>query len=161
MDKLEAITLYQPWATLVAIGAKRFEFRGWPPPRRLVGRRIAIHAGARKIPKTELRELLVKLQGPRWRETGIPAPDLAVPLLEQALSNPTIFPLGVVVCTAGLGRPLRGVELSAALGTDPVPGADTNWGWPLMNIQVLEPAVPARGDKGFWEWVLPNDRRAA
>lgn len=160
MDKLAAITLWQPWATLVAIGAKRFEFREWPAPRRLVGRRIAIHAGARKIPKTDLRELLVKLQSPRAAETGI-SPDLAVPLLEQALSTPTVFPLGAVVCTAGLGRPLRGEELSRAIGTTLLAGADTNWGWPMLNVQALDPPVPARGDKGFWEWVRPNDRRAA
>lgn len=39
------ITLWQPWATLVAAGAKPFEFRAWPAPQRLWGRRVAGHTG--------------------------------------------------------------------------------------------------------------------
>lgn len=160
MDKMAAITLWQPWATFVAIGAKRFEFREWPAPKRLWGRRIAIHAGARKIPKTDLRELLVKLQGPRPGETGVD-PTLAIPLLEQALSNPTVFPLGVVVCTAGLGKPLRNEELARAAGFTMQAGEISNWGWPMLNVERLDPPIPARGDKGFWDWTPPADRRAA
>jgi hypothetical protein len=39
-----ALPLWQPWASLVAIGAKRIETRHWPCPQRLIGERIAIHA---------------------------------------------------------------------------------------------------------------------
>src|SRR4051794_23151938 len=41
---LPAITLWQPWACLIEIGAKRYETRSRPPPRKLIGQRIAIHA---------------------------------------------------------------------------------------------------------------------
>ena len=54
------ITLWQPWATLVAAGAKPFEFRHWAAPKRLWRQRVAIHAGARAVSKTEIRELLLK-----------------------------------------------------------------------------------------------------
>jgi hypothetical protein len=47
--KYPAITIWQPWATLIAIGAKPFEFRSWPVPARLIGQRIAVHAGARPV----------------------------------------------------------------------------------------------------------------
>jgi hypothetical protein len=47
---MKAITLWQPWASLVAIGVKTIETRAWPAPRSLIGQRIAIHAAARLVP---------------------------------------------------------------------------------------------------------------
>lgn len=38
-EKLPAITIWQPWATLIAEGAKPFEFRSWPAAPRLIGKR--------------------------------------------------------------------------------------------------------------------------
>jgi hypothetical protein len=40
---MKGLTLTQPWATLVAIGAKRIETRSWPTRYRGL---LAIHAGA-------------------------------------------------------------------------------------------------------------------
>ena len=42
---MKAITLHQPWASLIADGRKTIETRSWAPPRTLIGERIAIHAG--------------------------------------------------------------------------------------------------------------------
>lgn len=41
---MRALTLTQPWATLIAIGAKKVETRSWRPPANVIGERIAIHA---------------------------------------------------------------------------------------------------------------------
>ena len=46
---MKAITLHQPWASLIASGAKRIETRSWKPPDSLIGTEIAIHAGKRKF----------------------------------------------------------------------------------------------------------------
>lgn len=43
-----ALTLWQPWASLVAEGVKTIETRSWPAPAALAGERIAIHAGAKR-----------------------------------------------------------------------------------------------------------------
>lgn len=43
---MKAITLHQPWATLVALGVKTIETRSWAPPKALIGERLLIHAGA-------------------------------------------------------------------------------------------------------------------
>lgn len=32
---MRAITLWQPWASLVAVGAKKYETRSWPAPKSL------------------------------------------------------------------------------------------------------------------------------
>ena len=44
-----AITLHQPWATLVTLGVKTVETRSWPAPERLLGQTFAIHAGKRLV----------------------------------------------------------------------------------------------------------------
>ena len=58
-----ALTIWQPWASLIAAGAKPYEWRGWPAPRRLIGQRIAVHAGARKVVVGEISETLKEPSG--------------------------------------------------------------------------------------------------
>jgi hypothetical protein len=43
---MRALTIKQPWASMIAAGHKTIENRSWRPPAGLVGQRIAIHAGA-------------------------------------------------------------------------------------------------------------------
>jgi hypothetical protein len=46
-EALPVLSLYQPWASLVALGIKTIETRSWPAPKTVIGRRIAIHAAKR------------------------------------------------------------------------------------------------------------------
>lgn len=43
-----ALTVWEPYATLLMIGVKEFETRSWPASWAQVGKRIAIHAGRDK-----------------------------------------------------------------------------------------------------------------
>ena len=52
---MKAITLHQPWASLIADGRKTIETRSWVPPKRMIGQRIAIHAG-QKVDKAAAQE---------------------------------------------------------------------------------------------------------
>lgn len=45
LDACGAITIDQPWAALIAIGAKKVENRSWRPPERFIGKTVLIHAG--------------------------------------------------------------------------------------------------------------------
>lgn len=152
---LPAITLWQPWATLLSAGAKPFEFRSWAAPRRLWGKRVAIHAGARPVRRDELQELLLRLHGDDARETGL-LPQLAIEVLERALTTPGVLPRSSVLCLATLGEPLRGAILAAKLGlpcvNDSERIAHSNWGWPMIDVEPLQPFVPARGAQGWWAW---------
>lgn len=42
---MKALTIRQPWATLIALGVKTIETRSWRAPQALIGQTIAIHAG--------------------------------------------------------------------------------------------------------------------
>lgn len=153
MTMLPAITVWQPWASLIAIGFKPYEFRGWAAPRAYRGRRIAIHAGARPVRKAELADLIMRLRGPEpWLTCLKPE---ALPFLERAYSNPASLPLSAIVATAVLGDPRRDAELIQEFGSpclDSTREEHRNWAWPLTDIQEMQPPVPAKGAQGFWEW---------
>lgn len=53
-DEIPVLTLHQPWATLIALGAKTVETRGWPTKYRGP---IAIHAGLARPPQMHLPKL--------------------------------------------------------------------------------------------------------
>lgn len=168
---MKALTVWQPWASLIAIGAKPYEFRGWKPPRSIIGQRIAIHAGARPVKAGEVRALILALKGsPGWSQPGLHK-DKALPALERVLEGltvakqpgplfgdqePPMLPLSHVVCTAIVGEPKRGDLCAAEFGVDAGNDSDRegtfNWGWPMLDIINLEPPVAARGAQGLWEW---------
>lgn len=149
---LSAITLCQPWASLVLVGAKKYEFRTWPPPRELQGRRIAIHAGARIPAKRDIVRLLALLRSDRWCEAGL-VRDAAIAFLEGVLPKMGELPRTAVLCTAILGTPIRNAELAEQLDWPDLGagewGTSSNWGWPLTDIQPM-PISHVRGYEGVW-----------
>jgi hypothetical protein len=104
-DPIPALTIWQPWASLVLAGAKPIEWRGYPFPVRMVGSRIAIHAGARPLRKREVAELLDDLAFDGGMRTSL-VPSIAIPLLERWHTSPELVPLSTVLCTAILGAPI-------------------------------------------------------
>lgn len=162
---MKAITLWQPWASLIAIKAKPYEFRGWIFPIRMLGERVAIHAGARKVQGAEVRDLLSRLDNPRKTPCLVAAS--ARPFLERVLQGladkgapllgeePFTLPLSAIVCTAVLGEPKAGDECAREFGyagNDSDRDEHFNWGWPMRDVEPVVPPVPVRGAQGFWKW---------
>jgi len=61
---MKALTVWQPWASLIMLGAKQYEFRKWDFRSRepgLVGERIVIHAGARPVKIDDLTDILERI----------------------------------------------------------------------------------------------------
>lgn len=146
---MKALTIWQPWATLIAEGWKPYEFRGWPAPKSIVGQRIAIHAGARAAKRQEIADLLSRMQ---LRRSKID--EQALPTLERGHLSPAMFPLSTVLCTAILGEPKLAARLFAG-EIDPNDSDRVNhsiWAWPMLQIERLQPPIPARGAQGFWNW---------
>lgn len=137
---MKAITLWQPWATLIAIGAKRFETRSWPTSYRGP---IAVHAGKRAPGDLELNLMLSLLAN--GRIPGLPAID--------------DLPLGVVVATAELVDCVRMtgemVRRQAELELDVGDWRTGRYAWELANVQALATPITARGAQGLWEWTPP------
>lgn len=140
---LDAITVWQPWASLIAIEAKPYEFRGWAAPKSFRGKRIAIHAGARPVRKAEVAELIMKLRGPEPWLTCL-RPEIALPFLQRVYTYPGFCPLSAVVCTAMLGEPRRDAELIREFGSpvnDSARDEHRNWAWPLSDIVEMQPPI--------------------
>ena len=159
MTTLPALTIWQPWATLIIAGAKPYEFRGWAAPTAVRQRRIAIHAGARRPVMAELRALRLKLARPETDTTGLVAA-IALPLLERWCQDPAALPLSSVIGTAVLGTPKRANQLpefAATFVNDSDRDQHANWAWPLTDIVPLEPPLPYRGAQGFWPCSLEGE----
>jgi hypothetical protein len=71
---MHALTILQPWASLIVLGLKTFVGRYEPAPGRVIGERIVIHAAAR-YPHRTIRTLL-GMPGEKLREVCGPDGDI-------------------------------------------------------------------------------------
>lgn len=164
---MKAFTIWQPWASLIMIGAKPYEFRSWKPPAWLVGQRMAIHAGARPVRVREVKALIDALNG-RTSEQPCLRKDIALPMLERVLaalskSPDTLWgtdealtlPISHILGTVRVGEPKRGdlcaLEFGEDAGNDSDRAGTFNWGWPMLDIQHFEPPRHAKGAQGLWD----------
>ena len=129
---MKAITILQPWASLIACGAKRIETRSWSTSHRGP---LAIHAGR-----------------------TVPIMDLFTPRVEAALWNEDT-PFGKVIAIAELVDCVemtieRIAEWRDMYGDDEIafghfePG---RYAWILANVRRIEPVL-AKGRQRLWEW---------
>lgn len=122
------ITLWQPWASLIALGYKRYETRSWKTNYR---GEFAIHAAKRKVSLDELAKISYDSVG-HFDYSELTSMD---------------FPLGVIVakcelthCSTMLNSPMSGASASNIV---------------ISSVSVLERAV---GDwqSGRFAWKLDN-----
>lgn len=57
---MKAITIKQPWASLIVHGIKDIENRTWPCPKKYIGQRVLIHAGASCLSWYKVQHYLTK-----------------------------------------------------------------------------------------------------
>lgn len=135
--KVKCISLWQPWASLIALGAKTIETRSWPTNH--CGP-MAIHASKRF--------------GPEERDICLEEPFYSA--LESMFNHTRgVFevPLGAILCIVDLQECLRFVEgyrpprREQDFG-DFGPG---RYGWQMKLVRKLETPVPFKGSQGFFE----------
>ena len=119
---MRALTIRQPWASLLVAGIKYYEGRTRAPPKKLLGERIAIHAG-KAIDSTPLAQEGIRLLEYR----GIKAPK------------------GAIIATAVLARAYRGHPCLDRWTDDSYP-----WMWRFQHFAPVAPPAPCRGQLGFW-----------
>lgn len=153
---MKALTVWQPWATLIVIGAKPYEFRRWDfraRARNLVGQRIVIHAGSRPMRPGEISEIWDRLD---VGESAL-VESLARPLLENICRSPKparALELSAGLGTAILGEPQRVIDLFKDDVADSGRLDQHMWAWPLSDIRRFDTPVPSRGAQGFWNWTF-------
>ncbi len=145
---MKALSLWQPWATLIALGEKRFETRDWATSYRGP---LAIHAA-----KTWNRET-------RWACADAPIA-AALTFHDQPCGDG--LPLGCIVATCRLVAcihmpedprdlarcpdwPASGIgERELAFG-DFSPG---RYAWKFVDVLRLPKPISAKGARGLWDW---------
>ena len=143
---MKAITVWQPWATLIALRLKRFETRSWSTKYRGP---LAIHA-AKHVDLDAYREDAIRSA-----------------LSEHGYTSDNL-PTGAVVATAVLSDCVKSVDTwtdgyvlengvyiyspEYEVG-DFTPG---RYAWELTEVEGLQKPIPAKGKQGFWNWNLPT-----
>lgn len=139
MNVMKALTIWQPWATLIAIGAKQYETRSWSTEYRGL---LAIHAAKRPIMLRELnREILTTLE---QRDQSLDQLPLGSVLAVARLID--VVPVEQVVTLAATDQRIANEELYF------VNYAPGRYAWKLELVRVAPEPVPAQGAQGLWNW---------
>lgn len=158
---MKALTILEPFASLIAGGFKHYETRGFPT--RIRGR-IAIHAGKSKthMMGRTARDPAMQILAAAYRRQNIyGSPDLNLDLLIKP---------GFVIATAEIAACYRvdgvtwdknGRKIVAAHLEDGtvIEGKELDFGfyrigafaWRLKKAEPINP-IAAKGQQGFWEW---------
>lgn len=145
---MKCLSVRQPWASIIASGYKRYEFRTWATAYRgpLL---ICASAGFTKEERTDALGLF---QAPalfqKMKEVWIHPPHRS-PVSVRTL------PLGLAVCV---------VDLVACIPARKIPkqerercpeiydGRDEGFAWELANPKPLQREVFVKGQLGLWDW---------
>lgn len=141
---MKALTLTQPWASLMALRAKRIETRSWYTSYR---GEIVIHA-AKGFPK--------------WARETCEEPEFARALDGMSADQ---LPLSVGLCVVRIVGVVRAGEVieraTVALGRPPTADemafgdySEERWAWLTEYVRPLENVGPVKGALGLWEWPL-------
>lgn len=142
MSRMHALSVWQPYASLLAVGAKHVETRHWPVAPAVVGRRVAIHAGKNPRDMDVARTGLFKA----CLDTAADEDRLA--LVDNEL------PLGYILATATLaGCEPMGEDFHERYSPQEIrfgwfaPG---RWAWHFDELSTLAVPIPYRGAQGVF-----------
>lgn len=136
---MKALSLWQPWATLIAIRAKQYETRHWSTNYRGP---LAIHAAKRPVKEDEI------------------TPTIRAVLADNGEAWDRLL-LGKVLCIVRLVDVVPTEEVIERVYRGEVPTMELHFGnyapgryaWELEMLRVAPGAgIPARGAQGLWTW---------
>ena len=134
---MRALSLWQPWASLIAIGAKRYETRSYATG---IRGELAIHAAKKKDPDC----LDLCLEEP-----------FASALVEGGIGCSAELPFGAVIARVKVIGCHRVEDIRDQLSDQERAFGDFRDGrfaWEMELIAKFKEPIPARGAQGFWFW---------
>ncbi len=138
---MKALSLWQPWATLMAIGAKTIETRCWAAPLSLIGQDVVIHA-AKNVSEMSLCH----------------AAGFSDALKAAGYTDTNQLPLGAALCIARLVDCCRtdSPYLSDISDRERLFGNYDagRFGWRFENLRRFTQPIQFRGMQGVFE--IPN-----
>ena len=164
---MKAITIWQPWASLLACGAKQYETRSWATSYRGP---IAIHAAKKNVidtmlipvqVKDEMKKLIGAMAGAKWENlpTGAVIATAKLVNVWHIVYKPGLdvdvakhIQVGAESMTtdkhaSDFGAYFVPSDQEFALG-DWTPG---RYAWEFSDMRPVGP-IPAKGKQGLWTW---------
>jgi len=133
MATMKALTIHQPFASLIASGVKHYETRGWKTNHR---GRVAIHAG----------KVWSKDHESAWRNMR---------RTPEAITLPVTPPLGAILCVCDLVDciPVEQIrDQLSPLEREFGDYSDGRYAWQLKVVKVAPAPIPMVGKQGLWTW---------
>lgn len=130
---MKALTLWDPWASLIALELKRYETRSWATRYRGP---LAIHSSLKRLPYFPV-ELVTAV------------PDVVIMKYHYGC---VIAVVDLVDCLPMTPALIGSISRQERLCGDWEEG---RFAWKLANVRRIVPGIPARGRQGLWEWEPP------
>lgn len=136
---MKALSLLQPWATLVVIGAKKYETRGW---RTFDRGRILIHASLGKSPGWDI------------------AHEQPFKKFIDCYGGFLKLPFGEIIGEVRIEQIKPTEEIRAKLSADELAFGDYGtgrWAWRLAKPVLYREPIPCKGALMLWEvpeWII-------
>jgi len=163
---VKALSLWQPWASLVALSVKTIETRHWETKYRGP---LAIHAAKRRAQFADMKQVVGDQVDAweAWYKAGYVSEDgetddmpygAVVATCELLYCAPVLMHCSSSVCVVPESDGLWLYNPGTGRGADidkQRPFGDFTLGryaWVLGNIKLVDPPVPATGHQGLWEW---------
>lgn len=156
---MKAITVKQPWATLIVKGIKNIENRTWKCPDKYIGERILIHAAAKGWMWIDVLNYLSIGANSVLRTLGYDADWLnqlptgkiigSVEIVDCVVNHPSIWAEKSPLCGMGWENGIPSYLI----------GKDTNvvYNWVLANPIEFETPIPSKGKLSFWDFDVDSD----
>lgn len=141
MKQTRVISLWQPYASFIAWGIKRYETRHWYPRSLPEGSTLLIHSAKRKPKDYEMRLFNGHCFKDVWQEHNIAS-------LED-------LDYGVILCATKFIK-AHSTDILQVSACEKLVGnyQPSRYAWELELLKVANPPILARGQQGIWyyEW---------
>ncbi len=150
---MKAITIKQPWTSLIIHGIKDIENRTWACPKKYIGQRVLIHASATSWTwhrvinyfTKPIRDVFVKLgYNGAWLR-GLPTSAIigSVEIVDCVINHPSIWAEKTENYTIGMNPKLH----------EDITGKKVVYNWVLANpILFAKPIENIKGKLSFWDY---------
>lgn len=139
--RIRAISLWEPWATLIALEAKQHETRSWTHKYRGP---LAIHAAKKRD-----RDIATMCQRSPYYEV----------LAAAGYGRYEDLPFGHIVAVVNLSGIYHTEEIRDRMSEQELAFGDFGDGraaWRCENVRRLKRPVAVRGAQGLWFWTVPE-----
>jgi hypothetical protein len=146
---MKAISLHQPWASLIALEEKTYESRSWKTPYRGP---LAIHAAKRPVSPSRVNKMIVTTIEDHHLRFPEDLPRGAVLCIVELID--------CIICSRDTFNPNTDGPLATITDLEKWFGNYSygRYAWKLKLLHVFPEPIPALGFQRLWQWEPPlND----